>query len=413
MYRIRLPSGREAEFKTIEELALAVRREDVSRDALIYHRRSDSWVPIERHPYFQGNAEPDDAAEDPPAPEPLPPAPAMPTPPPPRAVERKIELEPVAPTPFPVQPAPPPPMAAARTVPDRTHAPEPPRRGPPPPLPEPALRQEPRPRKSGLLRALARLTVLGGLAAGAWFGWKEWEARRLADVATNPGFAPAPPPSTLIRPEAGDTVAAAPAVARPAARTDPRAPVSAAELIARHAASVDRSRQQLAGEMETIGFPLTFGPGSFASPLGARAGRRRIASALNVIGQFHRRTVLLDQAYGDTAAFQVSRAGWTAAERESWDTRPTLREPYASADLAESLLADADSLLAILGSAPGYTLRGDTLELGDPERTAAWVAQRTRMVERSGPPIDDFDRRPTLHLVRRSLDPDRIPVAVP
>ena len=63
MYRIRLPSGRESEFATIEELALALQRGEVSREALIYHRRSDRWVPVGEHPRFQGAADGSDAAD--------------------------------------------------------------------------------------------------------------------------------------------------------------------------------------------------------------------------------------------------------------------------------------------------------------------------------------------------------------
>jgi hypothetical protein len=252
------------------------------------------------------------------------------------------------------------------------------------------------------------------LAGGAYLAWVRWGDRLLAGrTGSAPGFEAAPPPSTLLRELPADSAAApaaAPAVR--AARPDPRAPVAVDELIARHGATFAASRRQLSAEMETVGFPSVFSPISFASPLGARAARRRIASALNVIGQFHRRSVLLDQAYGDTASFQASRA-WSAADRQRWDSRPTLREPYASADLAESLLADADSLLAILGSAPQFELREDTVAFGDPVRAAAYDAQRRRFLERIGPPVEDFDRRPTLFLVRRSLDPARPPAPLP
>ncbi len=525
MYRIRLPSGREAEFATIEELALALQRGEVSRDARIYHRRTDAWVPIEQHPRFQGKVEAEDsegadegpgprgdttdgmiradalpspeaptsmaaAREDTPAasapiepqvdqgsPETAPEAvvlePVAPTPveaepvaPTPDEAESApttadaveaaapkgpaatppgptpappdppaATYEPVAPTPMP-RPAPAPPTAPA---PIRTHATPPvaptpyPVRSPTPPAPPPAApplaprpaaadatRVSPRrdegegPRRSGMLRRLARLFLIAAVAAGAYYGWNRWGNELLAGRASPaPGFETAPPPSTLLREVSGDSAAApSPAPAVRTARPDPRAPVSVDELIARHAATFAASRQQLAAEMETIGFPNVFSPISFASPLGARAARRRIASGLNVIGQFHRRSVLLDQAYGDTASFQAGRA-WSAADRDRWDSRPTLREPYASADLAESLLADADSLLAILGNAPQFELREDTVAFGDPVRAAAYDAQRRRLLERIGPPVEDFDRRPTLYLVRRSLDPARPPAPLP
>jgi len=482
VYRIRLPSGREAEFPTIEELALALRRGDVSREALIYHRRTDQWVPIEQHPRFQGQVEPDEA-DDPPPPTPAEsPTPPRPTPAEPRTPPRPTPVEPGArersarpgestrpasPPARPVEPAPgnaapkerppkqaaaalptpaetvpaPPPVAPAPPAPTtppspRTHAAPPvaptpypvrppPRQAPPPPLtPQPvaadatrvAARGDaaPRARGRGLLSRLARLLFLGVLLTAGYLAWQRWGDRLLAGRSgAAPGFEAAPPPSTLLREDAADsTPAAREAPVRRAARPDPRAPVGVDELIARHAATFAASREQLASEMTTIGFPSVFGAVSFASPLGARAARRRIASALNVIGQFHRRSVLLDQAYGDTASFQASRA-WSAADRQRWNTRPSLREPYASADLAESLLADADSLLAILGNAPQFELREDTVAFGDPVRAEAYEAQRERFLERIGPPVEDFDRRPTLFLVRRSLDPTRPPAPLP
>ncbi|HEU4830409.1 MAG TPA: hypothetical protein VFT04_14540 [Gemmatimonadales bacterium] len=470
MYRIRLPSGREAEFATIEELALALQRGEVSRETLIYHRRSEQWVPIGQHPRFQGQVEADeadeadasdgsdtsrrmsaeDAARDFAQHRHVTPAPAAPTP----AAPTPVEPTPVEPAPVPPVPAPGPardvPRVAHEPVaptplpppsPIRTHAAPPvaptpyPVRPPPPsePSPHAAPPLSPRPMAAdatrapahrgdggsgpkgpGLLRRLARLVFFLAMAGGAYFAWNRWGETLLAGRGSAaPGFEAAPPPSTLLRDVPADSAAApAPASATRAVRSDPRAPVAVGELIARHAATVAASRGQLASEMETIGFPNVFSPISFASPLGARAARRRIASALNVIGQFHRRSVLLDQAYGDTASFQAGRA-WSAADRERWDTRPTLREPYASADLAESLLADADSLLAILGHAPQFELRGDTVAFGDPARAAAYEAQRQRFLERIGPPVEDFDRRPTLFLVRRSLDPARPPAPLP
>ena len=418
MYRIRLPSGREAEFTSIEELALALRRGDVSRDALIYHRRSDQWVPIEQHPRFQGQLDEADTPEQsaPPAPTPAEPAQPAEAPKPERPPTEPEPPQPVAPTPYPVRPpsvhampAPPPPAPAhaAPPAPVAADATRVARRDEPP--------RDPAAPRSGIWRKLGRLFLAVAVGGGAYFAWGRWGEQLLTNrAASAPGFEAAPPPSTLIRETPVETAPApTPAAAAGAARSDPRAPVTAGELTARHAATVADSRQQLAAEMETIGFPSVFSAVSFASPLGARSARRRLASALNVIGQFHRRSVLLDQAYGDTANFQVSRAGWRAADREAWDSRPSLREPYAAADLAESLLADADSLLAILGGAPEFELREDTLRFTHPALTAAYDAQRRRLLERTGPPVDDFDRRPTLFLVRRSLDPARLPVTAP
>jgi hypothetical protein len=263
---------------------------------------------------------------------------------------------------------------------------------------------------------LAAAVIIIGGAGGIVIGLR---LRPADDAGAGPdsagGYRPAPPPSSLVRP---DPVAAAvserPAPALPAARRgDPLAPVSAESLEARHARSFAASQAQLQSELRAVGLDNVFGVRSFATPEGARAGRRIVAAALNVVGQFHRREVMIDQAYRDTAAFQSTRAGWSRAERDAWDARPTLREAYAAADLAESLLADADSLLSILSGAESYEVRGDTIRFADPAVAASYRAQRSRIAQRSGEPVGDPDRRPTLALVRRSVDPLVLPEGAP
>ena len=443
MYLIRLASGREAAFATIQELALAIQRGDVDRSALIFHRRTGEWLPIERHPHFfaqaaSGPPRPAGPAtlapvadDDPVVPTPLVvPTPAPPTPvSPPPAPTPAADTSFVAPTPMAPPIAPPPPPTRAATLAPR---PAPLKPAPPPPPAEPPAearergRTAPRPeaaapdRAPGSKRSLAMLLaaaviIIGG-AGGIVIGLK----LRPADGAeagsdTAGGYRPAPAPSSLVRPDPAASVPSeGPAPALPAARRgDPLAPVSADSLDARHARTFAASQAQLQSELQAVGLDNVFGVRSFATPDGARAGRRIVAAALNVIGQFHRREVMIDQAYRDTAAFQTTRAGWSRAERDAWDARPTLREAYAAADLAESLLADADSLLSILSGAESYEVRGDTIHFADPAVAASYRAQRSRIAQRSGEPVGDPDRRPTLALVRRSVDPLALPEGAP
>jgi hypothetical protein len=261
----------------------------------------------------------------------------------------------------------------------------------------------------------AAIVVVGG-AAGVVIGLKlrPGDAVPVVDEGAG-GYRPAPPPSSLVRPERAATAPAQapdPVTARPRSG-DPLAPVSAESLAARHARTFAASQVQLGAELQEVGLDNVFGVRSFATPEGARAGRRIVAASLNVIGQFHRREVMIDQAYRDTAAFQSTRAGWSRAERDAWDSRPTLREAYAAADLAESLLADADSLLSILSGAGAYEVRGDTIHFRDSVAAASYRAQRARIAQRSGAPVGDPDRRPTLALVRRSVDPQILPEGAP
>ena len=53
MYRIELSPGEETVFRSIEELAVAIRRGVVTSRARIYHNASGRWLPIQFHPHYK------------------------------------------------------------------------------------------------------------------------------------------------------------------------------------------------------------------------------------------------------------------------------------------------------------------------------------------------------------------------
>jgi hypothetical protein len=53
MYRIELSPGEETVFRSIEELAVAIKRGVVTPRARIYHNASNRWLPIQFHPHYQ------------------------------------------------------------------------------------------------------------------------------------------------------------------------------------------------------------------------------------------------------------------------------------------------------------------------------------------------------------------------
>jgi hypothetical protein len=53
MYRIELSPGEETAFRSIEELAVAIRRRIVTSRARIWHSASGKWLPIEFHPHYK------------------------------------------------------------------------------------------------------------------------------------------------------------------------------------------------------------------------------------------------------------------------------------------------------------------------------------------------------------------------
>jgi hypothetical protein len=53
MYRIELAPGEETAFRSIEELAVAIRRGIVTPRARIYHNATNTWLPIQFHPHYK------------------------------------------------------------------------------------------------------------------------------------------------------------------------------------------------------------------------------------------------------------------------------------------------------------------------------------------------------------------------
>lgn len=53
MYRIELSPGEETVFRSIEELAVAIRRGVVTPRARIYHNASSRWLPVQFHPHYK------------------------------------------------------------------------------------------------------------------------------------------------------------------------------------------------------------------------------------------------------------------------------------------------------------------------------------------------------------------------
>jgi hypothetical protein len=53
MYRIRLATGQEQTYRSIQELTAGVQRGEVTAEAEIHHQRTDRWLPIESHPHYR------------------------------------------------------------------------------------------------------------------------------------------------------------------------------------------------------------------------------------------------------------------------------------------------------------------------------------------------------------------------
>jgi hypothetical protein len=65
MYRIRLASGQEQVYRSIQELTAGVQRGEVNAEAEIYHQRTERWLSIQSHPHYKMAAEGGAAARPP------------------------------------------------------------------------------------------------------------------------------------------------------------------------------------------------------------------------------------------------------------------------------------------------------------------------------------------------------------
>jgi hypothetical protein len=241
VYYVRLASGDEKTYRTVEEMVWDVELGVITRDARIFHPNTKEWVQVTRHPQLvsrfvseEGQADEvgldfdllsDDEIKGL-APKPAevpPPAPliitdisvetaqqqAAPPIPPAEGLAPAVEFissgppEPIAP------PRQPEPVAAAAAPTPPPRAPTPPPRAPAPPtrvptplpasyLPEPLpldgelaplpddnldtteykpLEWKPEPRFRGLALAGGVIAVVALLGAGGWFGWQWWSSR--------------------------------------------------------------------------------------------------------------------------------------------------------------------------------------------------------------------------------------------
>ena len=53
MYRIQLAPDTEITYQTIDDFTRAVTAGEVTPESLIYHRKTERWLPITRHPHYQ------------------------------------------------------------------------------------------------------------------------------------------------------------------------------------------------------------------------------------------------------------------------------------------------------------------------------------------------------------------------
>lgn len=248
MYYIRLSSGDEKTYRTVDEIVWDVELGVITRDAMIFHPTTKTWVQITRHPQVgtrfvteDGKAEEvaldfdllseEEVKKAAPQSEPTPapsPEPTIVRSEPEFVVSHDLAaqsqqltdtkpaeglasagefLAPIAPTA--IEPPPlPPPAAAAEFLPE-----PPPLDGELMPLVDDGAAAEykpldwkPEPRFRGIALILGAVLLVGLVGTGAWFGWRWWSNRTVVVVRDDSENEPATPGDTVVARQAVDSV---------------------------------------------------------------------------------------------------------------------------------------------------------------------------------------------------------------
>lgn len=424
MYRIRLTTGEEAVFRTVEELALAVRSGVVSPKAEVFHKSANRWLPVELHPDYRAVASgkhPALPTDDKKGSSAKRPAITAKTPIPAPAPAPIPGTRMSVPVPEPVRPARQHPTPLPVPYPDR-HTTVPARTGEAP-LPAPVAGIPPARRSAGPSQSLRGRTLLAwATATGAicLFGVgavlaaptiRDWAAAGLpqpqaleegmaalpTDLAQSPGTDAWPPSAAPAGPElepaaSPDSEAPAPVPAPSPAGTDPGTRVSSLRASRTSGVSYNEAYAEARADLdESLGyvqFRRVFSPARFGSADSIRAARRMISAAGNILRAYRGREVMLEQTY----------------RPDDPGGRGTLREPFETAEASRALLADADSLFGLLVAQQGrFLFDGASLRFTDPRTARLYSDLRRRILLTLADWRHSADLNPGVTIPRLSL----------
>ncbi len=347
MYRIRLASGEQAVFRTVEELTLAVQSGVVGPTAEVYLPDANRWMQMESHPDFQAArvkpASAESLAESPSLPQPvtqppvsLAPIPLAETTPPPSPAPAPTQLSaPSSPT-VPVGP----PQPASTEAPEAgsTATPQ-----APPALPPSVFMTRARKLREMLAMHLGLLLVIGAsvlltiyLAGNGKRLFAAAHEGMTPPASARPASAPAPAPVAPVEEASADSAAAELERAGIPKRDTPRREretLAAAPTLDSYETGYADARDELEDALDYIRFDHVFAPVRLKSAEAVRITRRSIAAAGNIVMTYRAREVMLEQTVGATRSA-------TRSQRESYQAGAAVRD----------MLEDSDSLYALLMS---------------------------------------------------------------
>jgi hypothetical protein len=345
MYRIRLTSGEEAVYRTIDELAIGVHSGVIGAEAEIFHKKSAKWLPIRLHPAFKAALEKRPGS-----------APAL---------EEPLEAE--ADQLAPIHAASPPPF--------------------PPPLPPPPFTAEPRPKEAASGSAASPQSEVDASAAARILQMESRSGRELmlrrkdaspllAAVAgavalmiflallfhprqpapqpestkppETPSSQPPPVPLTPYEAPAEASTDSSAAIQPPLVQDTTPKPPTPDELVAHLATAQARARADFEQGLGKAGFSGVFGASRMGSGDSVRFSRHSIAAVRTLLAQYRDSRAKLDRVYEDSADHLSTSSNWPVGALTHWKSKAVPRETKDDALAADSLLGATDRLFGVL-----------------------------------------------------------------
>jgi len=338
MFRIRLVSGEDTVFRSVEELALGIQSGAISPEARVFHRATQQWLPITSHPEYDRARERAATLAATTDPEPLP-LPAL------------IEA------------------AGGPTVPIYQMFSQSAR--------EIAERRRPRwaiPAVStavGFAFLAVLLLVLQPEPPGAD------EAVRTASSAPHPSSAP----SHLAPILSEETMLAA--------RTAPY------NIAGRFARAVDSTTRDLADSSRDIGLTFLTSPDRLRSEDGLRSGRETLAVFDSLLQGYRSRHHRLDSIYRDSARSLRQQGLWSQADLQEWRIRSPRLETPAEAARVDTIILALDRLYALLLEQQGAVMITPiAVRFEDRRAGTIYDGIRSELLRQTSPANREGDRLP-------------------
>lgn len=148
-------------------------------------------------------------------------------------------------------------------------------------------------------------------------------------------------------------------------------------ILTRYEMASDSALARLASGMRVARMNRIFSSSRLTPGGGVTDTRLSLAGAVNLIRKFRQQQAVIDQAYQDSVGLLARKHGWTPKEVRQWSSRPQRTETPTLELVSNTLVAEIDSLLSVLGTQAGaYKLRGTAIAFEDPSAGQAYGTLR-------------------------------------